>query len=197
MWGCCWSCSSMTASRSTTEHRGLKHPPEPPEASTRSGPCKKRSAGNTELLWAISSNFSSLFCCKQQWRFVITWSRDQGETFKSQDPAPLCELWSFQWIVPMTETAPQPASPELCSFKSSRGTCQHAHLPLLLAIHFIAVLFKWGALRLSTHDCSLLIFLSLTELHKPVFKKQARRCKLLLNSTFHRVIPLFAASFPT
>lgn len=43
---------------------------------------------------------------------------------------------------------------------------------------------------------ALLIFLSSTELHMPVFKRKARSYRLRLTSPFHRVNPLFTTFFP-
>lgn len=87
-----------------------------------------------------------LFYCKEQWRFVIKWRRRSVWDIRSQDPAPLWGLVSFQWIFSIGEIA-QVAwlnhlrlilLSKLCSLKSIRGISQHSHLPVVLSIYFFS-----------------------------------------------------------
>lgn len=87
-----------------------------------------------------------LFYCKEQWRFVIKWRGRSVWDIRSQDPAPLCGLVSFQWIFSIGEIA-QVAwlnhlrlilLSKLCGLKSIRGISQHSHLPVVLSIYFFS-----------------------------------------------------------
>lgn len=138
-----------------------------------------------------SSATFPVFCWKEQWRFVIKWRRgSSGWSIKSQDPAPLWGLLSFQWSFSIGKIA-QVAwlnhlnlilLSELCSLKGIRGGSQHSQLSVVLSSVFFFFLSKLGIVWLLTHFSSPSIFPSLTEFHKPLFKKKIRKYVLTLIS---------------